>query len=116
MAYVDATIERENYLYTFRRASLLSEIFYDNIRLVNEIYPFDGVHDTYDVLLSEQYTLYDGGEPAIDHAKDMLQQMDELKEEFADDAEALELIEMLADEYEEFVVSYSEKFAQKKGA
>lgn len=119
MAYIETrTLDKEktDYLYTFRRASLLSEIFYDNIRLAKEIYPFDGVHDTYDVLLSEQYTLYDGGEPAIDHAKDMLQQMDDLKEEFADDDEVLNLIDMLADEYEEFVVGYSEKYAEKKGA
>lgn len=115
MAYVDTTIERQNYLYTFKRASLLAEIFYDNIRLTKEIYPFDGVHDTYDVLLSEQYTLYDGGEPAVDHAKDMLQQMDDLKEEFADDEEVLELIDMLADEYEEYVTCFVDKFADKKG-
>ena len=110
MAYTEVNkTERENYLYTFRRASLLSEIFWDNLRLSHEVDPFEYQHDVYDILLSEQYTLYDGGDDAVDLAKDRLQQLDDMKEEFADDEDVLEYIDMLTDEYNEYVVCYTQK-------
>ena len=109
MAYVDATIERENYLYTFRRASLLSEIFYDNIRLFAEVDPYQYQHDVYDVLLSEQYDLYDGGERGIRAATDAINGIKETREEYADDEKVCELVDMLIDEYTEYLDQFTEK-------
>ena len=110
MAYTEVNkTERENYLYTFRRASLLSEIFYDNYRLANDVYPFDGVYDTFDVLLSEQYTLYDGGDAGVAHAVDMIGQLNDMKEEFLEDSEVIDLIDTLIDEYTEYKECYAKK-------
>lgn len=102
MAYASVT-ETRGFPYTYRRASLLTEIFEDNMKLSQAIDPFMYVHDLYDIFLSEQYDLYDGGERGIKVATDAIKGLKETREEYSDDDEIYELANMLIDEYTEYI-------------
>ena len=108
MAYASVT-ETRGFPYTYRRASLLTEIFEDNIRLSQAIDPFAYIHDLYDIFLSEQYDLYDGGERGLKVATDAIEGMKDARDEYPDDDEIQELTETLIDEYTEYIEGFVEK-------
>lgn len=108
MAYTSVT-ETRGFPYAYRRASLLTEIFEDNMKLSQAIDPYVYIHDLYDIFLSEQYDLYDGGERGLKVATDAIEGMKEARDEYPDDDEIQELTEMLIDEYTEYIEGFVEK-------
>lgn len=108
MAY-DSVTELRGFPYTYRRRSLLECIFEDNVKLADLIDPYMGMSDIYDFTLSEQYDLYDGGDTGLSLAKDRLEQLKDAKEEYADDERILAYVDMLIDEYTDYIEHFVEK-------
>lgn len=97
--------------YGMRRRALLGDIFEYNHEIWHDIDPFTYSRDVYDTLLEEQYLLYEGGDDAIEYAKEQAEQVKTLSDEYYLDDKMQDMCDELSDMY----VSYINNYANKKG-
>lgn len=97
--------------YEQRRMSFLGDIFEFNHEIWDDIDPFSYDRDVYDTLLLEQYVLYDGGDNAIEWAKEQSMQVRTLIDEYYLEGKIKDMCEELSQMY----LTYINQYANKKG-
>lgn len=97
--------------YEEKRRTLLGDIFEYNHEIWDDIDPYTYHRDVYDTLLEEQYLLYEGGEKAVEWAKDQAKQTLELLNEY----EFSDRMKMDVEELARVYMEYANNYANKKG-
>jgi hypothetical protein len=104
----DTETKTYQFPYEINRRTLLSAIFTENVQLSKELDPFAYEDDIYDWSLDTYYALAFGGKVGKDRAEQAIDELETIKEEFADDKEIITLCEELAEDYQQYIVYFSE--------
>ena len=109
-------MSRKLTLYDTRRNSLLSCIFENNLIIWDDIDPFAYKRDIYDTLLMEQYLLYEGGDDAVEYAKEQTEQVKALIDEYYLSDKMKNICDELSDMYVEYINNYANKKGEENNA
>ena len=93
----------ERYPYDYQRRALLTAIFREQMDLSDEVDPYAYKDDIYDVFLDEFATLLMGGVKAKEHVANAIEQLETVKEEFADDDRIPDMCEELIEDFDLYV-------------